>query len=434
MSTIGGPNIVTDGLAFALDAANKKSYPGSGTKWRDLQSLQKNLTAQPSSLTLGTPVRTYPAFSSEIQSPEDSEKAQDGYFSCDITFPSSTPSNSLIFETGASGIGHFIGFKNGLLKVRVGEGGIDTETSLTDAAVGTTSNYPTDGQVHKLTWAWEINPGRIRVFIDNELVIEAFTIGGGQLEGGLMAGGNAANYLSNASAKTSGDPSTAYIPSSASELRYYSGIPQFTQGIGAGYTSDNISTLINSPTFDSGNNGSIVFDGVDGIVQNILNNIVDISNDYTINFYMNPSQLPQLGGIISLGTNSNTDVIEIGIGNIHKTAEANTMFIREYGSSSNRRHIASPNITTGWNFLSFTSDSQSFKSYLNGYLVNSHNVSKPTFNNAVSSPFYIGASRSNTTPQEFFQGNISSVRIYNRALTDTEILQNYNATKSRFGL
>ena len=31
MSTHGGPNIVTDGLLFSVDAANKKSYPGSGT-------------------------------------------------------------------------------------------------------------------------------------------------------------------------------------------------------------------------------------------------------------------------------------------------------------------------------------------------------------------------------------------------------------------
>ena len=31
-----GPNIVTDGLVLALDAANTKSYPGSGTTWRDL--------------------------------------------------------------------------------------------------------------------------------------------------------------------------------------------------------------------------------------------------------------------------------------------------------------------------------------------------------------------------------------------------------------
>ena len=30
------PKTVTDGLVFAVDAANKKSYPGSGTTWTDL--------------------------------------------------------------------------------------------------------------------------------------------------------------------------------------------------------------------------------------------------------------------------------------------------------------------------------------------------------------------------------------------------------------
>jgi len=36
MATNGGPNIIEDGLVFAVDAANKKSYPGSGTTWADL--------------------------------------------------------------------------------------------------------------------------------------------------------------------------------------------------------------------------------------------------------------------------------------------------------------------------------------------------------------------------------------------------------------
>jgi len=36
MATNGGPNIIEDGLVFAVDAANKKSYPGSGTTWTDL--------------------------------------------------------------------------------------------------------------------------------------------------------------------------------------------------------------------------------------------------------------------------------------------------------------------------------------------------------------------------------------------------------------
>lgn len=36
MAAHGGPNIVEDGLVLYLDAANKKSYPGSGTVWKDL--------------------------------------------------------------------------------------------------------------------------------------------------------------------------------------------------------------------------------------------------------------------------------------------------------------------------------------------------------------------------------------------------------------
>ena len=36
MSTKYSPKIVTDGLVLCLDAANSKSYPGSGTSWNDL--------------------------------------------------------------------------------------------------------------------------------------------------------------------------------------------------------------------------------------------------------------------------------------------------------------------------------------------------------------------------------------------------------------
>jgi len=32
------PSIVTDGLIFCLDAGNRRSYPGSGTDWKDLTS------------------------------------------------------------------------------------------------------------------------------------------------------------------------------------------------------------------------------------------------------------------------------------------------------------------------------------------------------------------------------------------------------------
>ena len=38
MAIFSGPNLVTDGLILYLDAANTRSYPGSGTTWSDLSS------------------------------------------------------------------------------------------------------------------------------------------------------------------------------------------------------------------------------------------------------------------------------------------------------------------------------------------------------------------------------------------------------------
>jgi hypothetical protein len=39
-----GPNIIKDGLVLYLDAANEKSYPGSGTNWNDLSGNGNNGT------------------------------------------------------------------------------------------------------------------------------------------------------------------------------------------------------------------------------------------------------------------------------------------------------------------------------------------------------------------------------------------------------
>lgn len=44
MSIVRGPNIVRDGLILHVDAANSKSYPGSGTTWYDLSRNENNVT------------------------------------------------------------------------------------------------------------------------------------------------------------------------------------------------------------------------------------------------------------------------------------------------------------------------------------------------------------------------------------------------------
>jgi len=47
---------------------------------------------------------------------------------------------------------------------------------------------------------------------------------------------------------------------------------------------------------------------------------------------------------------------------------------------------------------------------------------------------YIGKYEYNGGHSRYFNGEIEAVKIYNRALTSAEVLQNFNATKSRFGL
>jgi hypothetical protein len=44
MAFYRGPNVVTNGLVLNLDAANIKSYPGSGTVWRDLSGNGNNMS------------------------------------------------------------------------------------------------------------------------------------------------------------------------------------------------------------------------------------------------------------------------------------------------------------------------------------------------------------------------------------------------------
>lgn len=47
MSVLTRPPIVTNGLVLHLDAANRKSYPGTGTTWFDMSGNQNNVSIAP---------------------------------------------------------------------------------------------------------------------------------------------------------------------------------------------------------------------------------------------------------------------------------------------------------------------------------------------------------------------------------------------------
>ncbi len=68
--------------------------------------------------------------------------------------------------------------------------------------------------------------------------------------------------------------------------------------------------------------------------------------------------------------------------------------------------------------------------YLNGSLIGTNTAN--TSNGGNDAPFNLG--RDNGSATSYWNGNISVFQLYNRSLTATEVLQNYNSTKTRFGL
>ena len=55
MGTFGGPDVVTDGIVLIQDAASARSYPGSGTVWKDLSGNNLNASLSQEAMATTTP-------------------------------------------------------------------------------------------------------------------------------------------------------------------------------------------------------------------------------------------------------------------------------------------------------------------------------------------------------------------------------------------
>ena len=186
-------------------------------------------------------------------------------------------------------------------------------------------------------------------------------------------------------------------------------------------------SLINGPTFDANNGGSIVFDGVDDYVTG--NFLYTFNTGWSVEIWVyidSRVSYPDDEGIFRISSDNNNRI------NLRRT---------NVSTNSWRYEVTGPNGTTGtsgmqfnaitdgvWSQIICTSDgNDSLKVYHNNTLVqigvfNIGNVSVSTYNIGVnfSSPY--------------LQGDVAIFRIYNRELSAAEVTQNYNATKTRFGL
>ena len=205
------------------------------------------------------------------------------------------------------------------------------------------------------------------------------------------------------------------------------------------------SSLVNGPTFSSANSGSIVFDGVDDrgdIPQGTFGYSPGTSGEVSLEIWVYPTgpfssynnepPTTNLGGFIGQGYYGGSTGWGLGM----FAANGKNYFdfqVRNQGiivsNGENINHVFTNN---NWYHVvgSFTRNNFS-RVYINNILASS--TDSTPLNGISITPNDANAQISKINP--FFSGcRIAIARIYNRPLSATEVSQNYNAQKGRFGL
>jgi len=194
----------------------------------------------------------------------------------------------------------------------------------------------------------------------------------------------------------------------------------------------NNGTLTNGPTFDTGNGGSIVFDGTNDFSQSYPFNGDFSSNSYTITCwgksYTSASRTTYFG-FRSSGNDWAYNHLCFMTWNTSFSPYSMMLFVGN-GSTYQNAPVDSSGIfsnkkVTEWNFITITITPTTVYLYLNDDQF--YDWSSIISYRASFDRFWVG-----TRGNAYFNGNISNVSIYNRALSADEIRRNYLSTKERY--
>jgi hypothetical protein len=187
--------------------------------------------------------------------------------------------------------------------------------------------------------------------------------------------------------------------------------------------TNNSGSLTNGPTFSSANGGSIVLDGADDYIrisQNI--NPPNITLEFVYKALISTPYEYLISNARDCCGPQNGYELHI-VNGVPRFSIWNSTQLGLNGTST---------LTNQIYHIIATYDGSQMKIYQNSILTGLVNSalgigSSPSFNLAIGGMGFDPAVYNLT-------GNIYIGRVYNRALTATEVLQNFNATKGRFGL
>lgn len=190
----------------------------------------------------------------------------------------------------------------------------------------------------------------------------------------------------------------------------------------------NNGTLVNGPTFNNANGGSIVFDGVNDYCTLGTKNL--IQNDFTISIWFKLNSSGNKEHFIFSNNYSTTPALLITANVVGTARELTAYYVS--GNVTSYTISSTTDIPASINNITLVRNGSTNIPYLNGIEQTSRIFTNST---VLSSGLYeLGYATIRNKTTAYLQGNIYQTSIYNRALTSQEVLQNYNATKSRFGL
>lgn len=180
-------------------------------------------------------------------------------------------------------------------------------------------------------------------------------------------------------------------------------------------------TLTDGPTYSSANGGSIVFDGTNDFVQ-CSGSVTVTAATFVAWINRNGTQGTYDGILFSRGTNTT------GM-NFFSSNQLGYHWNDSSSTYNWNSGLTVPNLA--WCMIAVSVTSTSAKAYL--YQSGGNTSATNTVGHTSSILNDIKLAQDDAGGR-FFNGNIAASMIYDKALTDSEITQNYNALRGRFGL
>jgi len=444
---------VQDGLIFNLDAGNYLSYPRSGTTWTDLTGKGNNGT-----LTNG------PTFSGGT-TPSIVFDGSDDYVNC-INNTNITGSKPSTMEITCEFTSLPLTFVNAMMQIGEGSGHgnfrllylryVSGETPQPRLSVawydsGFETNFtPIQNQIYTFTYT-DNGSNESKLYINGSLLttytsytpLETNT--NALYIGKFSYGGVLSGKVYNTKIYNRVLTPQEVIQNFESQRVNYGITGITTNGLvlnldaantasynGSGTTWVDISgsefdgTLINGPTYsNSGTSSSISFDGTDDYARvSDINTASEISIEGWV--YAN-----SVGSFNVIASQFKADTLESSW--VLETVGSD---IRLYITNNSLLSFASTSFSTlVWTYIVGTFNGTTIKIYKNSVLGDITGtiagLNDSNLNINIGALYSQNGSEGGTG---LWNGKIANVKIYNRALSQAEVLNNYNATKSRFGL